>query len=635
MHRRSRQTKSGGPSFEKRLKALRLFFLIFACIIGFRLFMLQIVNAGFYDSLASGQHDFYQELIAQRGEIVVRDWKDGTEYTAATNEARAFVYAEPRKVEDPIATAQGLAKVLGYEITVINSEDEIQETPGGILDGVFEEEGIEGGEDVEGIDDSEDQIEEIEEPEEEGPSDYEILVARLSKEDDPYEPVARNVSESQLNKILDQDLAGIHYVLEDARSYPEKNLGGHVFGFVAQNDEGMHGQYGLEGRFDEYLSGANGFLDIVTDIGGQWIGVGKREFSAAQDGGDLLLTIDRTIQYIACKALAEGVERYEADGGSVVIIEPATGKVMAMCNAPDFDPNTYNEVESISVYNNAAIFDSYEPGSVFKPLIMAAALDVDAVSPTETYTDTGEEKIDEYTIRNSDLKAHGIQTMTQVLEESLNTGMIYVMRQMGGELMTQYIEDFGFGVLTGIELDTEAAGTIDSLYNDHEIYYATASYGQGITSTVLQITMAYAALANDGWLMEPFIVEEKQYNDGTIEDTQSHAIRQVIDGSTATTIGAMLVSVIENGHAGAAGVDGYYIAGKTGTAQVASSEGGYLEDATIATFSGFGPVEDPQFAMVVRIDHPRTTPWAADTAAPVFGEIADFILDYLEVPPTR
>ena len=645
------------PSFERRLKALRLFFIAFASVIVFKLFLLQVVSAGFYDSLASGQHDFYQELIAQRGNIVVSDWKDGAEYFAASSEARAFVYAEPRKVEGPIETAQSLARILGYEITAIYSDDEVQEEQGGIFDGVFTSNealplptlqvpqgalSLSNGQgELEGVAVDESQGSEaqatnpIEEVEEEGPSDYEILVTRLSKEDDPYEPIAHDVSESQLNKILDLELPGIHYVLEEARSYPEKNLGGHIFGFVAQTDDGMNGQYGLEGFFNDYLSGANGFLDIVTDIGGQWIGVGKREFEQAKDGGDLLLTIDRTIQYTACKALQDGVERYEADGGSIVIIDPATGKVMAMCNVPDFDPNTYNEVESISVYNNAAIFDAYEPGSVFKPLVMAAALDVDAVTPSETYNDTGEEEIEEYTIRNSDLKAYGIQTMTQVLEKSLNTGMIYVMREMTGLVMTDYIEDFGFGVLTGIELDTEASGTIESLYNDHEIYYATASYGQGITSTVLQMAMAYGAIANDGWLMEPYLVEEKRYDDGTVEDTQPYAVRQVIDSSTATTISAMLVSVIENGHAGYAGVDGYYIGGKTGTAQVASSQGGYQDDATIATFAGFGPVEDPQFAMVVRIDHPRTTEWAADTAAPIFGEVAEFILDYLEVPPTR
>jgi cell division protein FtsI (penicillin-binding protein 3)/stage V sporulation protein D (sporulation-specific penicillin-binding protein) len=320
----------------------------------------------------------------------------------------------------------------------------------------------------------------------------------------------------------------------------------------------------------------------------------------------------------------------------VVIIQPSTGKIIAMCNVPDFDPNDYGNVENISVYNNAAIFDAYEPGSVLKPIVMSAALDAGVVSPTETYEDAGEVKIDEYTIRNSDLKAHGIQTMTEVLEKSLNTGMIYVMRQMGGEIMTRYLENYGFGTLSGIELDSESEGVKDALYNDAEIYYATASYGQGITATPLQIALAYGAMANGGWLMKPYIVEEKRYNDGTVEETQPQRVRQVINEKSATTIGAMMVSVVENGHGKYAQVDGYYIAGKTGTAQVAKKDGvGYEENKTIGSFAGYGPVENPQFAMVVRIDYPKTTQWGESTAAPIFGEVAEFILDYLEIPPTR
>lgn len=626
--KKNSSNSQSGPSFDARVKYLRLFFLIFACAIGAKLFLLQVVNAQFYQDLASGQHDFYQELIAQRGDILMSDWKDGSEHAVATNQSRAFVYAEPRKVEDPESTAKSLARILGYEITDATIQTQEQEQSNGIFAGLFDSSELDVELDEEG------QIDEAEkEPE---VSDYELLLTRLSKADDPYEPIARNITESTLSKILDLNLSGIHYVLEDVRAYPEENIGGHVLGFVAQNDDGMNGQYGIEGYFDEFLSGQNGFLDIVTDIGGSWIGVGKREFDPASDGGDILLTIDRVIQYNVCKALEQGVEKYEADGGSVIVMEPSTGKIIAMCNMPDFDSNNYNQVDSISIYNNNAIFDSYEPGSVFKPIVMASALDVGAVTPSETYEDLGEVIIDEYTIRNSDLKAYGIQTMTQVLENSLNTGMIYVMREMGGKVMTEYLEKFGFGTLSGIELDSEATGTLASLYKDFEIYYATASYGQGITVTPLQIASAYSTIANGGWLMQPYIVEEKRYADGTIEDSQPIKVRQVIDSKTATTISAMMVSVIENGHASLASVDGYYLAGKTGTAQVAKTDGvGYEQGITMATFAGFGPVENPQFVAVVRIDHPRTTEWAANTAAPVFGEIAEFILDYLEIPPTR
>lgn len=594
-----------------------MFFFILAGVLALRLFTLQVVNASFYSSLASGQYDMYQELIAQRGEIYVKDWKDQSEYVAATNESQAFIYAEPRKIEDPQYAAEAIAQILGYETT--SQIDDMAEAVA-----IFDE----GAEAVSPSlqEDEQDVIPE--------PSQYDLLLERLSKQDDPYEPIARHVPESTLDKILALELEGIHYIFEDVRSYPEANLGGHLFGFVTTSDDGTYGQYGLEGYYDEFLAGENGYLNAQTDSLGRWIGVGRRELQAAKDGGDLLLTIDRTIQHAACGMLQEGVERYDADGGSLIILEPSTGKVMALCNAPDFDSNTYNEVEDVSLYNNDAIFTAYEPGSVMKPLVMAGAIDVGAVTPSTTYVDEGEEKIGEYTIRNSDLKSHGVQTMTEVLEKSLNTGMIFVMRQMTGLVMTRYLEDFGFGTLTGIDLDTEVSGTIDSLYNDNEIYYATASYGQGITSTPIQLAAAYGALANGGWLMQPYVVEEKRYADGTVEHFSPQSVREVINKTTATTIGAMLVSVVENGHAANAAVDGYYIAGKTGTAQVAEA-GRYAQGLANATFAGFGPIEDPQFVMVVKVENPRTVEWAADSAAPIFGDIAEFVLDYLEVAPTR
>jgi len=474
------------------------------------------------------------------------------------------------------------------------------------------------------------------EPESVGLNDYEALLSRLSKSDDPYEPIAHDIDENTLDIILALDIEGIHYILEESRAYPETNLGGHIFGFVSESaDDGQIGQYGAEGYYDEFLSGSNGFLDAVTDVAGSWIGVGKRDFEAARDGGDILLTIDRSIQYHACKTLVAGVEKYNADSGSVIVMEPRTGKIIAMCNAPDFDPNNYSQVEDISVYNNLAIYDPYEPGSVIKPLVMAAALDVGAVTPATTYDDTGEVVVEGYLkpIKNSDLKSHGIQTMTEVLEKSLNTGMIFVMRQMGGTLMARYYEDYGFGILTGIDLDTEINGNMEALTYDHEAFYAPASYGQGFTITLMQLATAYGALANDGMLMQPYIVEERRYPDGTVETARVNQIRQVIDPATATTIGAMMVSVVENGHGSKAGVDGYYIAGKTGTAQVADS-GGY-GSLTNATFAGYGPIEDPRFVMVVRLEHPRTSEWAESTSAPIFGDIAEYILEYFEVAPNR
>lgn len=586
-----------------RILSLQGFFVLFGVVIVARLWYLQIVQASFYQAIASGQHEFYEELIADRGKVFVRDWKDQTEYIAASNEFQAFIYADPRKITDPETVTREIAKLLEYDLNQASINLSTNETPS-----------LESSTSTE----------------------YEILLSRLSKSDDPYEPIAHNVNADILNDILLLNYSGIYYIYEDARAYPEKNIGGHIFGFVQQDYEnGLFGQYGVEGYYDDFLSGKNGYLDAVTDSTGSWIGVGHRDTKPAQDGGDILLTIDRSIQYNACKTLADGVKTYEADSGSLIILEPKTGKIIAMCTTPDFDPNNYGEVDDVSIYNNLAIFEAYEPGSVVKPLVMATALDVNAVEPSTTYEDTGEVLIEGYLkpIKNSDLKAHGIQTMTEVLEKSLNTGMVFVMQQIGGKVMVEYLKQFGFGTLTGIDLDTEVSGIISALENDHDAFYAPASYGQGFTLTLMQLTSAYGALANEGWLMQPYIVEEKRYTDGTIEKIMPTTVRQVIDSSTATTIGAMLVSVVENGHSKNAAVSGYYIGGKTGTAQVAN-EGGY-GDLTNATFAGYGPIEDPRFVIAVRLEHPRTNIWAENTAAVIYQDVAEYILEYFEVAPSR
>ena len=309
-----------------------------------------------------------------------------------------------------------------------------------------------------------------------------------------------------------------------------------------------------------------------------------------------------------------------------------------MCAYPDFNPQEYNKVDSIDVFNNPAIFSAYEPGSIFKPMTMAAAIDAGAVDPKTSFTDTGSVMVDGWPkpIGNAQGKIYGTVDMTTALEESINTGMIFAMRQMGTDVFKSYVKKFGFGVETGIELETEADGDISSLNKDAEIYVATATFGQGIAVTPLQIVMAYAAIANGGVLKSPIIVDEIRRADGTIEKHTSRDVAQVIDSKTARTVAAMLVSVIEYGHGKRAGVPGYYIAGKTGTAQVARTSGiGYEEDNTIGSFAGFGPVENPKFAMVVRIDNPKDVVWAESTAAPLFGEIAGFLLQYFEVAPVR
>lgn len=579
-----RWKRKSGSKTSWRLRAFRVVMILFAAGIIVRLGVLQIMDHEFYRALASGQHEIFRELTPTRGEVLVHDGKDGEVTPIATNQKLAFIYADPRRVENPEETAKTLGEIFAYE------EDGVQE-----------------------------------------------LEQRLSKTEDPYEPIKESVPEETLQQIIQADISGIHYVRKQHRIYPEPQLGGHVVGFLGYDKDGSKsGKYGVEGYFEEKLSGTPGFLRSERDIAGRLIAVGERSLEPATDGVDVVLTIDRTIQYQACRIIKRAVRLHGAEGGSLVVMNPDTGEIMAMCAGPDFDPNRYSKVEDNKVYNNPVIFEAYESGSIFKPVTIAAALDTGSVGPQSTYEDTGEVKIEKYTIKNSDEKSYGVQTMTQVLEKSLNTGVIYAMRETGRDTFARYIRDFGFGERTGVALETEAAGDISSLKKSSEIYPATAAFGQGITVTPLQMVAAYSAIANGGVLKKTRIVDKVRLPDGTVEDYQTKDVRRVIDGKTSRLLGAMLTSVIENGHGDRAAVDGYYIAGKTGTAQVASAEQrGYDEDAVISSFAGFGPVADPAFAMVVRIDRPQGTPWASATAAPVFGEMAQFLVNYLNIPPTR
>ena len=595
---------------DRRLKLIKLVIFLFAGVIALRLFSLQVLNNDFYSALAAGQHEIYKAIFPERGRILMQEvggssaTQDEKLYPLATNQSLYLVYVDPRKIENAEALVKELVNIL-----YVREEKEGEELT------------AEEIEDVEFVDKK---------------NLEEEYLAKLKKENDPYEPLRHGVPEATVAKIKDLQAEGIGYIEEEARYYPENNLGSHFLGFVGTKDNKKIGQYGLEGYFEKELGGVQGFLSSEKDVAGRWIPISGREWKKAEDGGDIVITIDRNIEYFACGKLKEAVERHDADGGTVIIMDPKTGAILAMCSYPDFDPNEYSKVENINVYNNPAIFNQYEPGSIFKAITIAAALDVGKITPTTTYVDEGEIKVDDRTIKNSDLKAHGVQTMTQVLDESLNTGAVFAVDTIGPEIFKKYVEDFGFGTKTGIELDFENSGSISSLDKKGKIWSATGSFGQGISVTPIQVVTAFSAIANGGKLVKPYIVDRIIKSDGGTVKTEQKVLRQVITPRTSTLLGGMLVSVVENGHGKRAGVPGYYVAGKTGTAQVAKKDGsGYERDVTIGSFVGFAPVEDPRFVMLTKIDHPRSTIWAESTAAPLFGEIAKFMLNYLKVPPSR
>lgn len=564
-----------------RTKFLRGIFVFFGFFIIWRLAALQIFDYKFYRALAEGQHSLLKELVPERGEIFIRDYGSDNLYPIALNEDYYLVYAEPKNIKDAREATDKIVPILEM--------------------------------------------------------DYGEVLNKLARPNDPYEPLKKQVSPEIVNKLRALNLSGIGFVKESYRSYPEKGAGGHLLGFVGSNADGSRsGKYGLEGYFDEELQGKKGSLKSEKNPLGGWIVFGGHNVEPAINGVDLVLTIDRSIQFTICEKLKNAVKKHGADGGSVIIINPQIGAILAICSVPDFDPNEYRKVEDINIFNNPTIFHLYEPGSIMKPFTMAAALDAGEVSPETTYNDEGIVKFSNHTIKNSDGKSYGVQTMIQVLEKSLNTGMVFVVNKLGPKTFRKYLEDFGFNSKTGIELDSEIAGNISSLMKRGDIYAATASFGQGISVTPIELVTAFGAIANGGKLMKPYIVDEIRKDNGFVQKTESRVVRQVISERASRLLGGMLVSVVDNGHGKRAGVAGYSVAGKTGTAQVPKQNGlGYETDVSIGSFVGYAPVDNPKFVMLVKIDKPKDVQWAESSAAPLFGEIAEFLLHYYKVPPDR
>ncbi|MEA3398719.1 MAG: penicillin-binding protein 2, partial [Patescibacteria group bacterium] len=577
-------------------------------------------------------------LEPERGKIFAQDGQDLPSeniYQIATNKEFALVYAVPNKITGADDLAEKLYAIFDHEIITQEVEKLLED------DEHFKENLNYPAEDYKEKEEFR-KVKKDLEIEKRKKEIVEKYVKILNKESDPYEPIKNKVDEEKLAAVMELNNPGINYIMENHRYYPEGNLGAHILGFVGYQGDAKIGQYGLEGFFNEELGGKAGSIKTERSAAGGLIIINDREYDAPQDGSDLILSINRSIQFTACEKLNKAVERHGAEGGTIIIMEPYSGAILAMCSSPDYDSNNYSKVEDINFFNNPAIFSQYEPGSIFKAITMAAAIDQGEVTPETLYLDKGRVMIEGWPkpINNSDFETHGGHgwvDMITVLEESLNTGAIFSMEKIGAEIFADYVKKFGFGEKTGIELETENFGNIESLIRStiRPVEAATASFGQGITVTPLQMITAYAAIANGGMLMKPYLVGKIISGEKNVIMTQPKQIRRVISERSALLLSGMLVNVIEGGHAKKAQVRGYFIGGKTGTAQVADKEKKGYGEQTIHTFVGFGPVDDPKFVMLVKLDDPKDVQYAADSSAPLFGELAEFILNYYQVPKER
>ena len=539
-----------------------------------KLFYIQVIQHDYYRTLAAKEHWRREEIPARRGTI-----RDRSGQPLAVSVAYESLYANTAQIGDPAQVAARLAPVIGEPVAQIAEKLKVKSS---------------------------------------APT---LLKRRLPAE------IA--------DRVRALRLWNVYLVPEPVRAHPLGRTANQLLGVTGVDGKGLSG---LELAFESDLAGKPGWVLAERDTGGDEIVFGPRESEPPVDGADLVLTIDQVIQHIAERELDAALARWKAPSGTVIVMQPKTGAILAMASRPAFDPNQYEKyAQTPEIFVNPAVGRLYEPGSTFKIITVAAALDSGRATPRTTYLDKGVAVYGGWTLRNWDGRAHGVSTLADLLRYSSNVGAAHVAYNLlGKDLFYDYVRRFGFGAPTGIGLQ----GVVNGLIKDpaspgwYPVDLATNSYGQGISVTPLQLIAAVSAVANDGLLMRPYVVQ-KIISPTETRETKPAAVRQVISPQTARTVREMLVGVVENGETRYAMVPGYRVAGKTGTASIPTPNGRYESDATIASFVGMLPADDPQVVILVKIDRPQEEPWGSIVAAPVFKNIAQEVATYLRIPPSQ
>ena len=443
----------------------------------------------------------------------------------------------------------------------------------------------------------------------------------------------RRMPPDQARKIKELELDGIGFVKETKRFYPNGEVAGHVIGFTGLDPDGLEG---IELKYNSTILGSIGYLVTERDALGRDINRKETVVTKASKGHNVTLTLDKNIQYITEKELAKAVTESGAKGGMALVMEPQSGRVLAMANYPGFNPNSFSQY-SVSLLKNKTIVDSFEPGSTFKVFLIAAALEDKIVTPNEAFNcENGSFSIGGRTIH--DTHKYGRLTVSEILKYSSNIGAAKIGSRLGQERLYSHLKDFGFGARSGIDLPGEAYGYLRDGSQWFGVDLATISFGQGVSATALQLATAVSAVANGGLLMKPYVVEKISDENGTeLDRTSPQVLRRVISPETAVKMARMMEGVATEGGTGMnAAVEGYRVAGKTGTAQkVDPLTRGYSVDKRTASFVGFIPADNPRLTILVVVDEPKTSPYGGVVAAPAFGAIAQQTLCYLKVSPEQ
>lgn len=462
--------------------------------------------------------------------------------------------------------------------------------------------------------------------------DYNDYIAKSTK-DDPYEELAKKLTEDQKDAIEELDITGISLYKDRWRYYPADTLAAHVLGFMSYAGDEKIGQYGLEKQYEDLLSRntkdvyVNFFVEMFSNV--------KDFVDGDELEGSVVTTIEPAVELMLEETLAETQNKWGSRITAGIIMNPKTGEIYAMAANPTFNSNEFAQAGSLEIFQNPLVERVYEMGSVVKPITMAIGLDTGSVRPETTYIDTGSRTLNNRTFYNYDHRARGEIDMQGVLNNSLNTGVAFVVDQVGISKFKKYMLDI-FGTDTGIDLPREQAPLVSNLENGKEIEYATASFGQGIALSPISLIRGLAALGNGGELVQPHVVKEIEYSVGTSKKIKPKPPVKIFNEKTSEDISRMLVKVVDDAlRGGTVALPHHTIAAKTGTAQIVGESGGYSEDKFLHSFFGYFPAFDPEFIVLLYTVEPQGAPYASETLTDPFMEVAEFLISYYEVPPDR
>jgi cell division protein FtsI/penicillin-binding protein 2 len=456
------------------------------------------------------------------------------------------------------------------------------------------------------------------------------ILTRIDPNSKMLRPLKSGLPSALAARVEELQLTGVYLRQAPDRVYPEGSLAAQVLGFVGRDSTGLAG---IEFSMNDALAGKPGLVQAERDTEGNELAFGQRVLVEPRDGADLVLTIDRFVQRLAERTLAEAVVANKAIGGQILIMDPKSGAILAMASWPTYnltDEDRYKPGEE-ALYKTVQVTNQYEPGSVMKPITMAAGLQEGLVTPNTKINDTGIIEIGGATLRNWDLRANGTITMTEVLIHSSNIGAQHVSGLLGPERFYRYLDAFGFGQPTGVELPGEVPGTVRTPADVgwSRVDLATNAYGQGIAVTPLQMLTAISTIANDGIRMKPRIIREIR-RDGKVEPVQPEPAREVVSAETARMLTEMMVAVIEQPALEQHRLAGFRFAGKTGTADFPTNLG-YTSGKTYASIVAFGPLPDVRFSVLIRLDAPEAI-YGGTVAAPVLKRLTQELVNYYRIP---